>query len=358
MEEWEAIARFWDEAAILGSAFGAGVFVEKFFESRRRKAQTAAIDSKEKEVDQLNQVLTAFTNSDGAIWERRKGPFAGYHEAMARCQRTILSVANLKGGVAKTTTSLNLAAHYAREGRKVLFIDLDWQGSASEVFRRRLSLGDAASKVDVLFEEASTGLRLLAAKETADVLERRLHFVRSYKPFAAIENKRMIEWMSGGMSFDVHFLLSKSVLDAQVLAEYEIIIIDTPPRLTTALVNALCTSTHVLIPTLMDDLSVEAALHFQETCVKYREQFNPRLSVAGILGVATNGINAEEVALESYRSGAQQLGLQDRWLQTRIPRNAHFSNVAGKDIAVCAKSAVRPNFQQLADELRDRGGIA
>lgn len=352
MNEWETITRFWDEAAILLAAFGVGVAAGRFLESRKRKADEA---TKETEVDQLNQVLTAFTNNDGALWEARRGAFPNYHETMARCRRTILSVANLKGGVAKTTTSLNLAAHYARAGKRVLLIDLDWQGSASEVFRRRLNLGVSVSHVDGLFDYTSTGERLLAVKETADNLARGLHFIRSYKPFANVENRRMIEWISGGTPYDVHFLLAKSLLDPRVLEKYEIVIIDTPPRLTTSLINALCASTHVLIPTLMDDLSVEAALHFQETCEKYRQQFNPRLEVAGILGVATNDIQAEEVALSSYVSGVQRLSLANRWLETRVPRSFHFSNAAGKDIAVCSTSVVRPYFQRLADELLQKG---
>lgn len=356
MDEWDFITRFWDEAAVLLSAFGLGIAIGRFLEGRKLKEQSRRTEIKDEEVDQLNKVLSSFTDK-GELWQQRKGPFHDYQKRISTCNRLILSIANLKGGVAKTTTALNLAAHYARAGKRVLLIDLDWQGSASEVFRRKLGLGDAVSHVDRLFEEGATGERLLSLKEQADAFLPRLHFIRTYKSFADVENSRMIEWLSNKTKFDVHYLLAQSVLDPAVLEKYEVVVIDTPPRLTTALVNALCVSTHVLIPTVMDELSVEAALHFQGTCEKYRERFNPRLTVAGILGVMTNGIKAEEAALTSYRDGAARLKLPDRFLKSQIPRTAKFSDVAGKDIAVSATAAVRPHFETLAKELHKETGL-
>lgn len=354
MDGWNTIWDLRDEIAFVvggvGTVFAAGFTVGRLWE--KRFARKLEEGTEQLQVEQLNDAMTAFLNQEGRIWEKKKGPFPEYQSWIQAVEIPILSVANLKGGVAKTTTSLNLAAHYERAGKRVLFVDLDWQGSASEVFRRKLELPAGVSPIDALFDPSATWERLLALREAGGQFAPKMDFIRAYKTLLDLENKAMMDWLSGKTPFDAHYLLAKALLNPNVLERYDIVILDTPPRLTTALVNALCASTHVLIPTILDETSVEAALHFQATCERYRrDNFNPRLRVAGVFGTKTEGINAEHDAEASYTSGAEQLHLPNKWLSAKIPRRSHFSDVAGKDIAVYARSQTRTFFKDLATEL-------
>ncbi|MBL8551449.1 MAG: ParA family protein [Hyphomonadaceae bacterium] len=353
---WDEIAWLVTGAAIvLGLAFQAGRFWERLAQRRER---TEVKELAEAEVKQLNDALTAFRRSDGKIWRGQQGAFPEYRDWLQRVSIPIIAVANLKGGVSKTTTALNLAAMYAKSGKATLLIDLDWQGSASEVFGRKLEL-EATSDVDFLFAPSATGVELLARRTSAARLARGLRdfdVVRAYKSLLEVENRVMIDWLAGRLPFDAHYLLARSVLDPIVTSKYQVIILDTPPRLTTALVNALCASTTVLIPTTMDELSIEAAVTFQKTCRDYRHEFNPRLEVGGVVGALSVGIQAEELAVEAYRKQVQKADppLPDLWMEARIPRRADFSNVAGKDIAYLRSQNIRRIFIRLADELEKR----
>lgn len=357
---WAILAEMrglWDEIGWLigGAAVGLGVAFQsgRLFERRLQRKKRRELEStSQDEVKQLNDVMLAFLQSDGKIWKSKQGPFASYREWMMNSHANIIAVANLKGGVSKTTTATNLAAWYARQGYPTLLIDLDWQGSASEIFGRKLELAPT-SDVNQLFDPSSDGTRLLAIRTSADRLVPGLDVVRAYKPLLDLENRVMIDWLAGKLPFDAHYLLAKSVLDPVVTTKYKFIVMDTPPRLTTALVNALCAAKTVLIPTTMDGLSIETVVSFQETCRNYQREFNPRLSVAGVFGALASGINAEGLAVEEYRKLVRKAEppLPDMWMSTRIPRKADFSNVAGKDIAVLRSSTVRNLFTDLAGEL-------
>jgi chromosome partitioning protein len=353
---WDEVAWLLTGAAILlGLAFQAGRLWER---RRQREKQLQAKENSDAEVLQLNEAMVAFRRSDGKIWRAQQGPFPEYRDWIGKVTIPIIAVANLKGGVSKTTIALNLAAMYAKAGKSTLLIDLDWQGSASEVFGRKLELG-ATSDVDRLFDPTANGERLLAVRTSVAQMARGLRafdVVRAYKSLLEVENRVMIDWLGGRLPFDAQYLLAKSVLDPMVISKYEMIIFDTPPRLTTALVNALCAATVVLIPTTMDELSVEAAVTFQKTCRDYHHEFNPRLRVGGVVGTLEGGIQAEELAVESYKKQVRQADppLPDVWMDTRIPRRAEFSNVAGKDIAYLRSRNVRNAFISLANELERR----
>lgn len=347
---WDEIG--WALAAVavaLGTAFQSG----RLWERRRQRTKRRDVeDTSQQEVKQLNDALTAFLNSDGKIWNMRQGPFPEYRTWIANVPARVIAVANLKGGVSKTTTAINIAALYARQGHATLLVDLDWQGSASEVFGRKLELA-ATSDVDQLLDPKADGTRLLALRTPADRMVPGLDVIRCYKSLLDLENRVMIDWLAGRLPFDAHFLLAKSILDPVVTSRYKYIILDTPPRLTTALINAMCTATHVLIPTVMDSLSVESVVSFQETCRNYQRDFNPHLKVAGVFGAMASGINAESEAVGEYKKlvRAADPPLPDMWMATQVPRRTDFSNVAGKDIASLRSSTVRGFYTALTNEL-------
>ncbi len=97
----------------------------------------------------------------------------------------------------------------------------------------------------------------------------------------------MVRWLIGDESADIRYRLAHLLLSDAVLRNFDVILIDAPPRLTTTSVQALCTSTHVLIPTILDPLSADAVGYFGRQ-LKAHEVLWPQLRVMGIIGTLTN----------------------------------------------------------------------
>jgi chromosome partitioning protein len=357
----EVFNDYWFVFTMIGApfvvGFGSGRLWEKF---ENFKDVEKAKNESSSELVQLNGILNTFLNGDVKVWDSQKGPYPGYNRSFRGFSSPIVSIANLKGGVGKTTLSLNLAAYFASIENRVLVIDLDWQGSASNVFNTKLHLGEAQSKADILISSGSSSDHLLAARRSASRMIPGLEFITAYKSLSDVENAELIAWMSGSCDFDVHYNLAKCLCNAEVMSEYDIVILDTPPRLTTALVNALCASTHVLIPTILDGASIEATSFFLRTCQRFTDDFNQHMRVAGVIGTinekSTGPTGAEQDAIAELNDSQDALGFSGLLLDAGIPRKRGFSDVAGRDIAYLSKPAVKPFVKDLGDEVLRRLG--
>lgn len=207
----------------------------------------------------------------------------------------VLIIANLKGGVGKTTLAANLGAYLAGKLKKpVLLIDLDFQGTLSAMacphdwlphppgynsWANRLISADLSP-----FDVASINLHALNHK--------RLRLLSSYYDLAQAENRVMIEWLLSNRRYDVRYTLAKILNSDQVLETYGAIIIDAAPRLTTASVQALCAASHLLIPTILDKPSIDPVLGF----IKQVEQLKSSSVCPHLkhLGVVATMVDARE----------------------------------------------------------------
>jgi chromosome partitioning protein len=178
----------------------------------------------------------------------------------------ILSIANQKGGVGKTTTAINLAAALASKGLKTLLVDLDPQANSSMSYLDIHSLQH--SIYDVLVD------RTLSLREVIKLAEKvpNLSLAPSSIALAKIESKLLGE-------IDSHYRL-KDVLDP-VQADYDFVVIDTPPTLGIITVNALVASTHVLIPIQSSYFALEGTDDLLETIDKIKQRANPQLQILG-----------------------------------------------------------------------------
>jgi len=179
----------------------------------------------------------------------------------------ILAVTNQKGGVGKTTTSINLAAALARKGHRTLLMDLDPQGHSTLSFLDlesiENSIYDVLTEKDVVIQDVirATG------DENLDIAPARISL-------AKLEGKLLGE-------FDGHYRLRDEV--APIAKNYDYILIDTPPTLGLLTVSALVLATHLLVPIQSSYLSLEGTDDLLETVERIRQYVNPKLELLGVL---------------------------------------------------------------------------
>ena len=212
----------------------------------------------------------------------------------------IIVVANLKGGVGKTTTVANLGGHYAKKkGRRVLLLDVDFQGSLT---RTVLSEDDYNRNLDEqAYGNDSKAAKLISGKDghwLLNVTEPVFNSpgarcVPSYYTLSVMENRVLFEWLISKRRDDIRYLLARTLHDQVVQAQFDMILIDAPPRLTTGCIQSLCAATHVLIPTVLDGLSAEATGGFVDQLVT-NEKLWPNLKLLGTVGNMTQFLTFDE----------------------------------------------------------------
>jgi cellulose biosynthesis protein BcsQ len=324
--------------------------------------QEAALKEREQK---LEDVRAAFVGQEHDLWclhpARPPGGQSFYDARMGQRQRQkpVILVANLKGGVGKSTLVANLAAYFNEAGKRVLVIDVDYQGSLSNMLLAADGCDQVSSAINRLLQP---GAGVAAFQSARYRFERRLKgsmIVASSYELAAMENRLMIEYLLGDDKTydDGRYRLADRLLSEEVADEYDIALIDAPPRLTAATVNGFCASTHLLIPTVYDRMSAEAVGTFLHGVQTLRDSLNHRIDLLGVVGTLTHQQtdlipreqNAKNTAMHQV---AQVWGPNFHFFDRHIPRRNAIAEAAGEDIAYYCDKTVRGWFDELG------GGIA
>jgi chromosome partitioning protein len=262
-----------------------------------------------------------------------------YEHGMPR----IIAVVNQKGGVGKTTTTINIAAALCEKNARVLVVDMDPQGNASTGLGNEPSsriktsydlLVEECQPVDAVLETAISGLFLCPAN--GDLASADIDLVANEKR---------------------SFLLHDALRHPQVLEfEFDFLLIDCPPSLNLLTVNALVASHSVLVPLQTEFFALEGLSQLMTSVREVRQSANPGLRIEGVLLTMHDGRNrlSQQVELDAREN------LGELVFKTVIPRNVRLSEAPSYGLPVLQYDPTSKGaeaYRMAAKELLDRHPI-
>ena len=249
----------------------------------------------------------------------------------------IIAIANQKGGVGKTTTSINLSASLAAKGKKVLMIDTDPQGNATSGYGvdkndldntiYELILGECSIQ-DCILKEVIPGVSILPSNVNLAAAE--IELIGVEKKEYILKNE--IDWVKDS---------------------YDFIIIDCPPSLSMLTVNAMTTADTVLVPIQCEYYALEGLSQLIHTVNLVKERLNPDLDMEGVVFTMFDSrTNLSNQVVENVKNNLQQTVYN-----TIIPRNIRLAEAPSYGMPIQMydpKSAGAEAYMLLADEVIKR----
>jgi chromosome partitioning protein len=309
--------------------------VEEAVEEPEVRAAPPVAEPVDEERDAENERITF----DDALSPRRPATTGladpGVSAAQSERRAKVISFANQKGGVAKTTTTLNLAVAFAESGHKVLCVDLDPQGNLT------MSQGIDPDKVETSMYDVL--VHHIPIREV--IHEREIDIAVASIDLAGAEI---------AMSTQIGRERSLEKALSVVADDYDFVCIDTPPSLGLLTVNALTASDKVIVPVQCEYLSMRGLMQLQGTLEMIRENLNPRVQIEGILPTMLDSrtVHAKE-AVEILEENFGELVFK-----SRIRKAIKFAEAPVRGASVLKydpKSNAADYYRELAKEVLTHG---
>ena len=249
----------------------------------------------------------------------------------------IIAVANQKGGVGKTTTSINLAACLAEKGKKVLAVDMDPQGNLTS------GLGVDKDSVEKSIYELIIGEVDIKEVINKEVLEN-LDIIPTSIDLSAAE----IELI--GVD-DKEYILRNAI--DQVKDQYDFVIIDCPPSLSMLTINAMTTADSVIVPIQCEYYALEGLSQLIHTVELVKDRLNSKLEIEGVVFTMYDArTNLSLQVVENVKDNLQQ-----NIYKTIIPRNIRLAEAPSYGLPINKydpKSTGAESYMRLAGEVIER----
>ena len=249
----------------------------------------------------------------------------------------IIAVANQKGGVGKTTTSINLAACLAEKGKKVLAVDMDPQGNLTS------GLGVDKDSVEKSIYELIIGEVDIKEVINKEVLEN-LDIIPTSIDLSAAE----IELI--GVD-DKEYILRNAI--DQVKDQYDFVIIDCPPSLSMLTINAMTTADSVIVPIQCEYYALEGLSQLIHTVELVKDRLNSKLEIEGVVFTMYDArTNLSLQVVENVKDNLQQ-----NIYKTIIPRNIRLAEAPSYGLPINKydpKLTGAESYMRLADEVIER----
>ncbi|PXY82638.1 ParA family protein [Bifidobacterium asteroides] len=253
----------------------------------------------------------------------------------------VLAMCNQKGGVGKTTSSINIAGALCQYGRRVLIVDFDPQGAAT------VGLGINANSVDNTIYTAMFDSSLDVHKVVRHTRFDGLDIIPANIDLSAAEIQLVTE---------VGREQALSAAIRPLRQEYDVIIIDCQPSLGLLTVNALTAADGVIIPVAAEFFALRGVALLMQSIEKVRSRINPDLQIYGVLvTMYTKTLHSDEVLQRIYEA------FKDKVLHSIISRSIKLpdATVAGEPITMFApEHKTAKEYREVARELIDRGIVA
>lgn len=311
----------------------------------------------ERQNKQFATQLDNVTRFDGEPWESLVDNVDQHYVPREQRSARVIAVANIKGGVGKTTITQNLGATLWSLGKRVLLIDLDHQGSLSRRCLKRAQFEQMAATSNLITKLFVDNPALVELPSWSTPIEGSGSIIGADETLHLAEERLKVRWLAGMTEGDIRFRLADALAESGAMNQFDYILFDCPPRLTSAYINGIAAADFLLIPVVVDQMSIEGLPRQLGWLRRMSDRrIMPHTQLLGIVANRSGnsqGLTQRELQLwNSLPANYEQAwGGEVYCFATNIFPTVRFSDALSKSEFPAFDTELKPHFQKLAHEV-------